>query len=270
MASTKYTYSVSGDTANGVVYPPTLITAIEGSSIATAFEQIEVDGDVLDIWFVDPLSGPDQTTLNGLVSAHTGVEQQDLDGPTAPNVLDKDLTTPPGSPSTGDRYIVAASATGAWSGRDDEIAEWDGSQWVFRVPQNCSCYVEDEDARYQYDGNSWEIRLAEVQNLRFAAEYDNGNSGSADTIDWNSAQKQRSTLTANCTYTFTAPTSGVGNFLLKLVQGGAGSFTATWPATVKWPGGSAPTLSTTPGDIDILSFYYDGTSYFGVASLDFS
>jgi hypothetical protein len=37
-----------------------------------------------------------------------------------------------------------------------------------------------------------------------------------------------------------------------------------------WPGGTAPTLSTGNNDIDIVTFYYDGTNYFGVFSLDFS
>ena len=103
----------------------------------------------------------------------------------------------------------------------------------------------------------------------FASEFNNGNSSTADTIDWGTGNKQKSTLTGNCTYTFTAP-SGVGNFLLKLVQDATGSRTVTWPATVKWPGGTAPTLSTAGGSVDIVSFYYDGSSYFGNSSLDFS
>ena len=32
-------------------------------------------------------------------------------------VLDKDLSAPPGSPTAGDRYIVGAGPTGAWSGQ---------------------------------------------------------------------------------------------------------------------------------------------------------
>lgn len=110
----------------------------------------------------------------------------------------------------------------------------------------------------------------ELTGLRFNAEYDNGNSSTADTVDWSNGQKQKSTLTGNCTYTFTAPSAGVGNFLLKIIQDGTGNRTVTWPATVKWAGGTAPTLSTGAGDIDIVSFYWDGTTYFGVASLDFA
>ena len=44
------------------------------------------------------------------------------------------LTTPPGTPATGDRYIVEAPATGAWTGHEAEIAEWNGTSWDFTVP----------------------------------------------------------------------------------------------------------------------------------------
>jgi len=100
-------------------------------------------------------------------------------------------------------------------------------------------------------------------------EYDNGNSSTADTIDWKLSNKQKSALTGNCTFTFTAP-SNPCSLLLKLTQDGTGSRTATWPATVKWPGGTAPTLTTTASAIDIISFYWDGTNYYGMSSLAFS
>ncbi len=99
----------------------------------------------------------------------------------------------------------------------------------------------------------------------FNAEYDNGNS---DTIDWSVANKQKSTLTGNVTFTFIAP-YGPCNLVLKLVQDGTGERTVTWPATVKWAIGTKPTLTTTPNAIDIVSFYYDGTNYYGQASFNF-
>ena len=59
---------------------------------------------------------------------------------------------------------------------------------------------------------------------------------------------------------------------LKIVQGdGNDTITAGhFAANVKWAGGAAPTLSTGNGAIDIVSFYFDGTSYHGVASLNFA
>ena len=38
---------------------------------------------------------------------------------------------PPGSPATGDTYLVGTSPTGAWVGHAKDIAEWNGSAWVF-------------------------------------------------------------------------------------------------------------------------------------------
>lgn len=107
------------------------------------------------------------------------------------------------------------------------------------------------------------------KSVLFNEEVANGNSGATFTIDWTKGQKQAITLTAPCTFTFTPPI-GIANFLLRIVQGGAGSFTATWPAAVKWAGAAAPTLSTAIGAVDIVSFYWNGTNYYAVASLNFA
>jgi len=103
----------------------------------------------------------------------------------------------------------------------------------------------------------------------FSSEVDNGNSGNADTIDWSAGNKQKSTLTDDCTFTFTEP-SGPCSLILKLVQDGMGNRTVTWPGDVYWPGGTAPTLTTDAEAIDIICFYYDGTDFYGQSALDFS
>ena len=117
--------------------------------------------------------------------------------------------------------------------------------------------IESKD-QHQFDASA-----------HFGTEVDNGNSGTADTIAWTAGNKQKSTLTGNCTFTFTAP-QGACNLMLRLIQDGTGSRTVTWPATVKWPGGTAPTLTTDAAAIDIVSFYFDGTNYWGMSGLDFS
>src|SRR5215470_3414221 len=50
-------------------------------------------------------------------------------------VLDKDLAAPPGSPTEGARYIVAASPTGAWAGQAGRIAARQDGAWAFYAPQ---------------------------------------------------------------------------------------------------------------------------------------
>ena len=78
-------------------------------------------------------------------------------------------------------------------------------------------------------------------------------------------------MTGNCTFTFTnPPISGIAfSFMLILKQDATGSRTATWPATVKWPNASAPTLTTTASKVDILNFITvdGGATYYGALSL---
>jgi hypothetical protein len=111
---------------------------------------------------------------------------------------------------------------------------------------------------------------AKITNLlTYGSEYNIGNSGATKTIDWGNGGAQKVTLTDTCTFTFTAPASGVGRLQLKLIQGGIGSWNPVWPGTVKWPSAVEPTWSTTATYVDIVTFWYDGTNYNAVASLDF-
>lgn len=110
--------------------------------------------------------------------------------------------------------------------------------------------------------------IIEGVTISFVAEYDNGSWSGTAALDWNNGQKQRATLSGNVTTLNIAVPPGPGNFLLKIIQGSS-DYTITWPSSVKWPGGNAPALSSGAGAIDIMTFYYDGTNYYGVASLDF-
>lgn len=104
--------------------------------------------------------------------------------------------------------------------------------------------------------------------IAYFDEIDNGNSGTSKTIDWTAGNKQKITMTGNCTFTFTAP-SGPCNLILRIIQDGTGGRTITLP-TIKWAGGAAPTWSTAASKIDILSLYYDGSAYYGMAGINFA
>ena len=112
------------------------------------------------------------------------------------------------------------------------------------------------------------FNLLNIKTLTFKSVVADGNSGTAFTINWSSGAKHALTLTGNCTLTFTAPL-GVSSLTIHLTQDGTGSRTVTWPASVKWAGGT-PTLTTTAGASDIISLLYDGTNYWGVAALNFA
>lgn len=91
--------------------------------------------------------------------------------------------------------------------------------------------------------------------------------GATIAVNWNNGNVQAVTLGGNRTFTFSNPISG-GRYLIVLKQDGTGSRTVTWP-TIKWQGGTAPTLTTTAGKVDLITLIWDGTDYFGVASTNF-
>jgi hypothetical protein len=74
------------------------------------------------------------------------------------SIIDRDLATPPGSPSDRDTYIVATSGTGDWSGHDGEIAYYDNTHtaWKFATPrEGWRVYINDEDIWLFYNGSAW-------------------------------------------------------------------------------------------------------------------
>jgi len=76
-------------------------------------------------------------------------------------VLDKDLASPPGSPADGNRYIVAASPTGAWAGQPGKVAAWQDGAWAFLTPrEGWLAWVADEDKVYAYSGSAWAELIA--------------------------------------------------------------------------------------------------------------
>lgn len=70
-------------------------------------------------------------------------------------VIDKDLTTPPSSPNTNDIYIVGASATGAWSGKDKQLAFYDNGWRFIEAREGFTFWVNDENKLYSFDGSNW-------------------------------------------------------------------------------------------------------------------
>ena len=89
------------------------------------------------------------------------------------------------------------------------------------------------------------------------------NSSTAITLALTNGTMQDITLTGICTITMPAVSSGK-SFLLML-RTGAGGYTVTW-TTVKWAGGTAPTLTATASRMDIFSFFSDGTNWYGVVA----
>lgn len=143
---------------------------------------------------------------------------------------------------------------------DKEISTIDGGLVVSSFSDNLNdrftSYIDSFDNLY-------------VRKSIYFDEVDNGNLVDAATVNWKNGNKQVITLTDHCTLTFTDP-YGATNLVLRVVQDEDGNNTITWPDSVKWPSGSAPTLTSAANSVDIITFYFDGTYYYGVASQDFS
>ena len=70
-------------------------------------------------------------------------------------IKDRNLTAPPGSPTEGDRYIPAATATGAWASQENKIAVY-LSGWVFITPkEGWIAHIDDEEQTIHYTGSAW-------------------------------------------------------------------------------------------------------------------
>jgi hypothetical protein len=99
----------------------------------------------------------------------------------------------------------------------------------------------------------------------------------AESIDWTLGNKFHLALDNSSTITFDVNPPDPCNLIMRIKQQNGGSKVITWAVTsgtIYWAGGGIlntdePTLTTTDDKTDILSFYFDGSNYFGVASLDF-
>ena len=72
-------------------------------------------------------------------------------------VENQTTTAPPGSPSTGDAYVIGASATGAWTGHDKKLAICeDGSTFtIYDRPIGTRIYDKSLVQDFRWDGTDW-------------------------------------------------------------------------------------------------------------------
>jgi len=87
----------------------------------------------------------------------------------------------------------------------------------------------------------------------------------AATITFDMTSSNLHTVTLGGNRTLAVSNVSVGQwFYIRLLQDGSGSRTVTWFSTIKWPGATAPTLTTTANRVDSFAFFctssgnYDG------------
>lgn len=118
-----------------------------------------------------------------------------LDSLVMASIKDKDLTSPPGSPTDGDRYIVGPSASGAWSTHDGKVAVRDAGAWVFYSPKKgWRTYIEDEGLVYAHTGTVWLVDEFVIPVTRFGVKPDGTDQASAINTAITAAQAAKAIL----------------------------------------------------------------------------
>jgi len=102
-----------------------------------------------------------------------------------------------------------------------------------------------------------------LSNGQYIEEYATTGTSGAVTIDLDTGNNFSTAMAGAVTYTFSNPAASgrVSSFTLKVVNNGSA---ITWPASVDWPAGTAPTLSAS-GATDVFTFFTHngGTTWYG-------
>ncbi len=76
------------------------------------------------------------------------------------SVISSALASPPVSPTEGDRYIIGSSATGAWAGKDLNVAYYVNGLWTFLIPRiGWQAYDETVNTMLVWTGSAWQNLL---------------------------------------------------------------------------------------------------------------
>lgn len=238
------------------------------------------------------ITGAEQTSAKNTANGYCGLDADGLvSASRLPSYVDDvleytNLAGFPGTGSTGKIYV--ALDTG-------KVYRWSGSTYVEISPSPGSTdSVTEGSTNLYYTNTRADARITAAVGVTVASltgtetltnktltnptvnNYTEGvvaigTVSSASTLSLTSGTVQTATLTASTACTFTMPTATAGkSFVLLLKQAAStGNGTATFTG-VKWSGGTAPTITATAGKMDILSFFADGTNWYGSATQNFT
>jgi Protein of unknown function (DUF2793) len=66
------------------------------------------------------------------------------------------LDDPPADPGEGESWIAGAAATGAWTGKEGQLATWSEGGWRFVAPrEGMSVWHKAEGFAIRWDGAAW-------------------------------------------------------------------------------------------------------------------
>ncbi|UFK26776.1 ribonuclease III [Roseobacter phage RDJL6] len=85
-------------------------------------------------------------------------------------VIRSDFTAPPGAPAEGDKYIPAATASGAWTGKENQVAAYINAEWIFFTPaEGWRAYDQTTGTLLLWNGSAWVSLLGAAGNGSAAA-----------------------------------------------------------------------------------------------------
>jgi len=96
--------------------------------------------------------------------------------------------------------------------------------------------------------------IVSIKGQIYSGTKDDGNSSTAITFNFNDGNNHESTLTGAAAITLSNPKDGATYGIL--LKGGAGGFTPTWPGSVVWGNGTAPTYPIASGHSHLVRMQY--------------
>ena len=107
------------------------------------------------------LVAPSQKAVKSYIDTAVSAVKVPTEWPSS--VISK-LATPPTTPTTGDRYLVIATATDAWTGLENQIVEYSGTTWVPTVCTTGTYLSVDADTTglYYFGGTTWTKKSYEL------------------------------------------------------------------------------------------------------------
>lgn len=111
----------------------------------------------------DPLSFPETTPRHALPMLYAGQAQKVVTVNEALAATDLLLhpavsgerPDPPAAPVEGEMWLVAAGATGDWTGRDGALAGWTGGGWRFVAPRTGLRIFDIAAAAFRIFDGAW-------------------------------------------------------------------------------------------------------------------
>ncbi len=182
--------------------------------------------------------------------------------------VDVSLALPPATPSEGDVYIVAASATDDWAGQEGSVAYYDGGVWRFIAPRTgMRLWVQGEGKDYIYFDGQWNAETnywrgfdqAQYHNLKALTD--------AVNIAWDARYYPVAEVTLADNRTLDNPSNAIAGAVYRLIvrQDAIGGHTLSFAGDYAFAGGAAPTISSGANAVDVLTFMYDGSKMLGTS-----